>query len=56
MLRTIIAALFLTVMKAMLEHEPPPGIICYPVEDDCTHLEARKESVILSLFFILYSS
>ncbi|KAG2187432.1 hypothetical protein INT44_005120, partial [Umbelopsis vinacea] len=26
---------------AILEHEPPPGIVCYPMDDDCTHLEAH---------------
>lgn len=37
----------------MLEHDPPPGIVCYPVNDNCTHLEARKtmlSKVILALY------
>ncbi|KAG2176276.1 hypothetical protein INT43_005510 [Umbelopsis isabellina] len=25
----------------MLERDPPPGIVCYPVNDNCTHLEAH---------------
>ncbi|KAJ2960740.1 hypothetical protein NQZ79_g3967 [Umbelopsis isabellina] len=28
----------------MLERDPPPGIVCYPVNDNCTHLEAREHS------------
>jgi hypothetical protein len=39
--------------KEMLEHDPPPGIVCYPVNDNCTHLEARKimlSIVILALY------
>ncbi|KAH8555347.1 ubiquitin-conjugating enzyme/RWD-like protein [Umbelopsis sp. PMI_123] len=36
----------------MLEHEPPPGIICYPVEDDCTHLEAHIKGPVDSPFEI----
>ncbi|KAM3588911.1 Ubiquitin-conjugating enzyme E2 T [Umbelopsis sp. WA50703] len=34
----------------MLERDPPPGIVCYPVNDNCTHLEAHIRGPIDSPF------
>jgi len=34
----------------ILERDPPPGIICYPVEDNFLHLTARNELSFMCLF------